>query len=403
MHRPLPPHPLRLDRIDLDGFAAGVQALRVEMLRELGPADIRHLRRTERIGRAATAAGLATAWLAPNPFSAAALALGGSTRWLLMHHIGHRGYDKVPGVAPRHTARVFARGRRRFVDWLDWMTPEAWVYEHNVLHHQHTGEQRDPDLIEQNVADIHRSRLPVALRWTLLALLAATWRASYYAPKTLRAWWHRRLPDDAPRPTPHGALLRRCYAPYALVRFVALPLLALPLGAWAAFSMLCNLLLADVLTNLHTFFVVGPNHSGDDVARFDGPPASRGEFYVRQVVGSVNYRTGGDATDYAHLWLNYQIEHHLFPDMPMLAYRRVQPRVAALCARFGVPYLQEPVTRRFAKMAQVFVGRARMPWLARVPQSPVRGARAAGAMFAPDAGTLDRAWSPTDEATPALG
>src|SRR5262249_10089236 len=98
-----------------------------------------HLRRIERVGRVATAVGLATAWLAPNPFSAGALALGRSTAWLLMHHVGHRGYDKVPGVARRHTSRVFARGRRRFVDWLDWMTPEAWVYEHNVLHHQHTG------------------------------------------------------------------------------------------------------------------------------------------------------------------------------------------------------------------------------------------------------------------------
>jgi fatty acid desaturase len=100
-----------------------------------------------------------------------------------MHHVGHRGYDKVPGVPARYTARVFARGRRRFVDWLDWMIPEAWIYEHNILHHQHTGEPRDPDLIEQNLEGIHRSRLPAPLRWALLAVLAATWRASLGAPR----------------------------------------------------------------------------------------------------------------------------------------------------------------------------------------------------------------------------
>lgn len=380
------PHPtsatLNLDDIDLDGFARAIKELRTELLAELGPDDLRHLRRIERWGRAATAAGLATAWLAPNPLSAGALALGRSTRWLLMHHVGHRGYDKVPGVAPRHTSRVFARGRRRFADWLDWMTPEAWVYEHNVLHHQHTGEQRDPDLIEQNVADIHASRLPIALRYVLLGLLAGTWRASYYAPKTLRAWWHRHAAPGTSQPTPMGALLRRCYAPYVLVNLVLLPLVFLPLGLWAAFSVWCNSLLADVITNLHTFFVVGPNHTGDDVLRFDGPPASRGEFYVRQVVGSVNYRTGGDGTDYAHLWLNYQIEHHLFPDLPMLAYRRAQPRVRELCERFGVPYLQEPVTRRFAKLARIFVGRARMPWMA-APTPPPRLLDATPAAAAP--------------------
>lgn len=352
-----------LDHIDLEGFASAIGALRAEIRASLGPDDLRHLRRIERWGRIATSVGMATAWIGPNPLSAMALALGRSTRWLLMHHIGHRGYDRVPGVPPRYTSRVFARGWRRMVEWPDWMIPEAWIYEHNVLHHQHTGEVRDPDLIERNVADINGSRLPVALRYGLLALLTATWRASYYAPKTLTAWWHRHAAEDAPRPTPVGVLLRRCYAPYALLNFVGLPLLFAPLGAWAAFSVLCNSVLADVLTNIHTFFVVGPNHSGDDVYRFEGSPKSRGEFYVRQVAGSVNYRTGGDVCDFAHLWLNYQIEHHLFPDIPMLACRRIQPRVKEICERFGVPYLQEPVTLRFAKMSRVFVGKASMPWM----------------------------------------
>ena len=340
-----------------------MDGLRSEIRASLGPDDLRHLSRIERWGRAATAFGLATAWIVPNPLSAAALALGRSTRWLLMHHIGHRGYDRVPEVPIRYTSRVFARGWRRMVQWADWMLPEAWIYEHNILHHQHTGELRDPDLIEQNMAGIHESSLPVPLRYGLLVLLAATWRASYYAPKTLRAWTYRRASDSEAKPTPLWALLRRCYAPYALLNFVALPLLFAPLGAWAGFSVLCNSLLADVFTNMHTFFVVGPNHAGDDVYRFDGPPASRGEFYLHQVLGSANYRTGGDGTDYAHLWLNYQIEHHLFPDVPMLAYRRVQPKVEALCGQFGIPYLQEPVSRRFVKMSRVFVGSARMRWL----------------------------------------
>jgi hypothetical protein len=42
--------------------------------------------------------------------------LGRSTRWLLMHHVGHRGYDKVPGVPAKYTSKVFARG------WRAWST-----------------------------------------------------------------------------------------------------------------------------------------------------------------------------------------------------------------------------------------------------------------------------------------
>ena len=146
-----------LDLVDFRTFADDIKALRAEIDASLGPDDLRHLRRIERWGRVATAVGLATAPIAPNPLSAAALALGRATRWLLMHHVGHRGYDKVPAVPPRFTARVFARGWRRLVDWLDWMIPEAWIYEHNILHHQHTGETRDPDLIEQNLEAIHRA------------------------------------------------------------------------------------------------------------------------------------------------------------------------------------------------------------------------------------------------------
>jgi fatty acid desaturase len=361
----VPAASLDIDAIDFQAFADDINALRAEIDASLGPDDLRHLRRIERWGRLATVVGLATAPIAPNPLSAAALALGRSTRWLLMHHIGHRGYDKVPDVPKTYTARVFARGWRRLVHWVDWMTPEAWIYEHNILHHQHTGEQRDPDLIERNLESIHRSGLPVWLRYVLLGALAATWRASYYAPKTLRAWQHRREARDAEHPLPLGLLLRRCYAPYALLTLVALPLLYAPLGAWAVFSAWCNSVMADVLTNLHTFFVVGPNHTGDDLFRFDDRATSRGEFYVRQVIGSANYRTGGDLTDHAHLWLNYQIEHHLFPDVPMLAYRRIRPKVQAVCERHGVPYVQEPVTRRFGKMACVFVGTARMRRLER--------------------------------------
>jgi fatty acid desaturase len=155
------------------------------------------------------------------------------------------------------------------------------------------------------------------------------------------------------------------YAPYIAWNFVLLPALFLPLGLWAAFSVLCNSLLAEVLTNLHTFLVVGPNHTGEDLYRFDSSPEGRGERYLQQVIGSANYRTGGDLNDYLHLWLNYQIEHHLFPDLSMLQYQRVQPKVHALCEKYGIPYVQESVWTRVRKMVDVVVGKSSMRRLGR--------------------------------------
>jgi len=353
-----------LQGVDLEGFYAALKALRAEVDAAVGPDDFQHLRKVERWGRIATGVGLATAWIAPNPLSMVALGLGRSSRWMVMHHVGHRGYDKVPGVPPAYTSKVFARGWRRFVDWPDWMTPEAWIYEHNILHHQNTGEARDPDLVERNSSWMRHKWVPRPLRWGIFAALALTWKPSYYAPATLEAWLTRHEGrSDRPQmgffPL-YAQVLRTGYLPYAALQFVALPTLFAPLGPLAMLSAFCNSVGAELLTNLHTFLVVGPNHSGDDVYRFDDRPRSKGEFYARQVIGSVNYPTGGDVSDWLHMWLNYQIEHHLFPDVPMSQVARIQPKVKALCARFGLPYVQEPVWKRFRRLADVVVGNTAM-------------------------------------------
>jgi NADPH-dependent stearoyl-CoA 9-desaturase len=36
--------------------------------------------------------------------------------------------------------------------------------------------------------------------------------------------------------------------------------------------------------------------------------------------------------------LSFQIEHHLFPDLPAHRYAEIAPRVRAICERHGLPY-----------------------------------------------------------------
>lgn len=340
----------------------------------MGEEDIAHLRRTELYGRVALAVGLATAWV-PNPLSMAALALHRSTRWLVMHHVGHRGYDRVPGIPERYTSRVFATGWRRFVDWPDWMIPDAWKYEHNVLHHTNTGELKDPDLVERNVHWLRGLDVPRAVKVAAVGLLAVTWRPFYYAPNTVHTWLSRGQglafteQEDAKPARYRRTLWLRCYAPYALLNFVGLPALFAPLGPLACAGALVNSLGAEALSNLHTFLVVGPNHTGDDLYRFESPARSKAEAAVRQVLGSANYATGSELVDYGQLWLNYQIEHHLFPDLPMLRYREVQPKVKALCEKHGIPYVQESLWRRVRKLVSVAVGKTSMKRAVGVPSS----------------------------------
>ncbi len=368
--------------VDRAAFARDLDALRLEIDASLGAEDLDHLLRMERWGRACTAVGYATAWIGPNPVSMIALSTGSVARWaIIAHHVLHKGYDKVEGTPARLTSAGFAAGRRRLVDWFDWIHPDAWRIEHNQLHHYHTGETLDPDLVEENLKIVREANIPTALKYAVVGFYSLTWKFTYYGPNTwqvLRRAEKCREAGESPAPkkiatgpesyvavynpfTAEGRrFLKECALPYGLGRFVVIPALFTPLGPWAVASVWMNSVGAELLNNLHSFAIIAPNHAGDDMWRFDGPGMGRGEFYLRQVLGSVNYATGSDVGDFLQGFLNYQIEHHLWPDLPARAYQKLQPKVQAVCEKHGVPYVQEGIARRVKRLVDVMVGKTSM-------------------------------------------
>jgi fatty acid desaturase len=140
-----------------------------------------------------------------------------------------------------------------------------------------------------------------------------------------------------------------------------IPGLFLLISEQAALFVLINILGAEMLTNLHSFAVIVTNHTGDDVYRFDTPLQDKEQFYFRQIAGSVNFNTGSNLNDFLHGYLNYQIEHHLWPDLTMLQYRKAQPLVKALAKRHGIPYVQQSVWVRIRKTVSVMAGLRTMP------------------------------------------
>ena len=369
--------------LDYQAIGNELKQIRDELDATRSEDDFRHLRKIERWGRLCSLVGFATAWIVPNPISAFLLSQGNFTRWtMITHHVTHRGYDKTPGIPPRYTSKVFARRWRRVVDWLDWIVPEAWDYEHNIFHHYYTGELTDPDLVERNVDFFRQWRLPRPIKALVIVFFMCTWKLIYYAPNTI--WIMQQVRARKQRdPSAQGKLrsvvpdehhpietLRlllpfnaegrefwgKAVLPYGIVRFVVIPLLFLPLGQWAAICVLINVLLAEVITNVHTFLTIVPSHAASDLYRFTTPVSNRDEFYVRQIVGTSNYRCGGNVNDFMHGWLNYQIEHHLWPDLSMRQYQQVQPRVEAVCKKYGIPYVQESLFTRFVKLWKILLG-----------------------------------------------
>merc|ERR1719159_1377791 len=158
-----------------------------------------------------------------------------------------------------------------------------------------------------------------------------------------------------------------------MVTMIALPAL-LPvalgkLGLWTfalpwqtvALKALAASAIADVMSNVHSFVIVACNHSGSDMWRYKTSCKSySAEWFLRCAYSSVNFETGNDFVDILYGWLNYQIEHHMFPDMTPLQYRKLQPLVKSVCKKHGAQYIQQNGFYRTWRMLRCAVGDDKM-------------------------------------------
>ena len=345
--------------------------------------DFKHLLKLKRWGKGSTLFGffliILISIFEPNVFvfwslaviSAVLIGVGNVGRWAnVAHPILHGAYDKVPNIPKRYTKKGFAAGKRRYIDWFDWITPDAWAYEHNIMHHYHLGEMDDPDNVERNLKWLHNAKMPMFMKYAIVYLFAVMWKLAYYAPNTLRILENKERAKKKLPPTEdyqispftkNGLILWRDYIlPYGLFKFILLPILFLPLGLSAVISVFIILFLSEIIANLWSFLVIVPNHSAEDIYQFSTPHKTQGEYYLRQIMGSVNYNTGSDLIDFAHGFLNYQVEHHLFPDKPHSFYQKMQPIVKEICKKHNLEYRQESVFKRIGMSIELMVGKTKL-------------------------------------------
>src|ERR1019366_3188172 len=76
---------------------------------------------------------------------------------------------------------------------------------------------------------------------------------------------------------------------------------------------------------------------------------SKGHWYFRQMLGSANI-TGGRLFHIMCGTLSFQIEHHLFPDIPARRYQQIAPQVREICQRYGIPYNTGRLSRQFGSV-----------------------------------------------------
>ncbi len=106
---------------------------------------------------------------------------------------------------------------------------------------------------------------------------------------------------------------------------------------------------ANLLRNLWAYVVIFCGHFPDGTQKFTPDvlqTETRAEWYLRQMLGAANFKAG-PLLGFASGNLCYQIEHHLFPDLPSNRLAEISERVRPLCAKYGLPYLTGSLAHQY--------------------------------------------------------
>ncbi|MDP9116645.1 MAG: acyl-CoA desaturase [Actinomycetota bacterium] len=231
-------------------------------------------------------------------------------------------------------------------EWDNASPSDMWKHSHNELHHTYTnviGKDNDLGYGIMRVDEDQRW-MPFYLGqplWNFVNACLFEYGIAAYDLELGRNWAGRK---DNPE------FQRQSKAVLAKIRkqmmkdYVVHPLLS---GPSAPATLAANVV-ANVVRNVWTHSVIMCGHFPDGVQTFtkasiDGE--TRGEWYLRQMLGSANISGGS----FLHLMtgnLSFQIEHHLFPDLPSNRYAEIAPQVQALFERYGLSYTTGSLPRQ---------------------------------------------------------
>jgi fatty acid desaturase len=134
-------------------------------------------------------------------------------------------------------------------------------------------------------------------------------------------------------------------------------------------------LAANVIRNVWSNAIIFCGHFPDQTYTFSQDEVeneSRGARYVRQLIGAANIEGG----PFFHVMsgnLGYQVEHHLFPDMPSTRYGEIAPQVREICRRYGLPYNSGPFLRQWSMVQRTILRLAFPGGKARPKPGPYEG------------------------------
>jgi linoleoyl-CoA desaturase len=223
-----------------------------------------------------------------------------------------------------------------------------WKHSHNEVHHAYTNV-----LGKDNDLGYGIMRVDEDQRWTRFYLAQPLWNlinaclfeygiAAYDLEigKVLNG-----RGDKAEFKVKANSVLRKIRK-QATRDYLVHPLLSGP----SALTTLAANATANLVRNIWTHSVIMCGHFPAGVETFTRASIegeTRGEWYLRQMLGAGNI-TGGP---FFHLMtgnLSFQIEHHLYPDLPSNRYQEIAPKVQQIFQRYGLTYVTGSFPKQLA-------------------------------------------------------
>jgi linoleoyl-CoA desaturase len=233
-------------------------------------------------------------------------------------------------------------------DWDHVSPPEQWRQAHNVQHHTYTN-----IIGKDNDLGYGIMRVDEDQKWTPAYLGQPIWNfinacffeygiAAYDLElgKNLKSEKRRKDPAFIARAKQVGRKIRA----QVTKDYVVHPLLSGP----SFVPTLAANFTANLVRNLWTHSVIMCGHFPSGVETFERRSIvgeTRGEWYLRQMLGSANI-SGSRAMHIMTGNLSYQIEHHLFPDLPSNRYQEIAPQVKALFDKYQLNYVTGPLPKQ---------------------------------------------------------
>jgi NADPH-dependent stearoyl-CoA 9-desaturase len=233
-------------------------------------------------------------------------------------------------------------------EWDNATPSDMWKHSHNELHHTYTNV-----LGKDNDLGYGIMRVDEDQRWMKFFLLQPVWNAvnavifqygiAAYDLEVGKVLAGRKDKKDFLR---QGKGVLRKIAKQVTRDYVVHPLLS---GPSFVPTLVANAT-ANLARNVWTHSVIMCGHFPSGVQVFEKTSIdgeTRGDWYLRQMLGAANI----DGGPLMHLMtgnLSFQVEHHLFPDLPSNRYAEIAPQVQEVFERYGLTYVSGPFLSQLA-------------------------------------------------------